>query len=76
MPIQMKNDGTTVDPGQSAPAASAAHTVISGNNPDADLSATILYLLEELNILRTHAAIVLAARTVADVAAGIAAKKA
>jgi len=75
MPIQMKNDGSGVDSGQNAPASSAGHTVISGGNAEVDLSAAILYLMDELNILRTHGAIGLAARTVADVAAGIVAKK-
>ncbi|HKQ98852.1 MAG TPA: hypothetical protein VJV75_13330 [Candidatus Polarisedimenticolia bacterium] len=74
MPIQMKNDGSGIDQGQNAPSGSAGHTVVAGD-ADQNLSAAVLALLDEINTLRTHGAIGLAAKTPAQIAAAIAAKK-
>jgi len=75
MPLQIKNDGSGVDQGQNAPSGSGAHTVFGSGNPEVDLSCTILALLDEINTLRTHVAIGLAAKTPAQIAAAVVAKK-
>jgi len=72
--MQMKNDGTKVDRGQSGPSAAAGYTVVGTGNPDADLSAVVLWLLDEINALRTLGLIGLSARTVTDMKTSIQSK--
>ena len=72
---QMRDDGGGVDTGQISPSTSASHKVINTGNPDTDLSCAILALLDEINTLRTHVAIGLAAKTVTQIATAINAKK-
>lgn len=73
---QMKDDGSQIGGGQSAPSATAGFSVFGTGNPEADLSALVLVLLDEINTLRTHVAIGLAAKTVSDIKTAFNTKKA
>ena len=75
MTIQMKNDGSAVGIGTSAPAGSGSMSVVSGTADD-NLSAVVLALLDEINNIRTLGLLGLAAKTPAQIATAIAAKKA
>lgn len=65
MPI-MKDDGAQTGGSGGVSSATAGYSFFGSGNPENDLSAAVLVLLDEINALRTNPAIGLAAKTVAD----------
>ena len=61
---QMRDDASGAGPGLTS--ADSNFTLLGSGNQNIDLSAAILVLLDEINTLRTHVAIGLAAKTVAQ----------
>ena len=70
----MKADGSAVNFGAPSPASDVNYKVLDHPNLDAIISAVVLVVMDEINLVRTAGVIGLAARTADDWKTKIAAK--